>query len=60
MITGVQQGCILSSILFAMANDLVLKRTMIDQGINWYGRSKLSDLDFAVDITTFLDITHGL
>ena len=59
MITGIWQGCILSPILFGVAVDWVLKRS-INLGIKWYERSKLSDLDFVDDIAALLDSIHSL
>ena len=43
-----------------MAVYLVLKRVIVNQGTDGYERSKLSDLDFADNMTTFLDSTQGL
>ena len=50
--TGVRQGCVMSSVLFNIAIDWVLCRTMEDQrrGIRWTPFSTLEDLDFADDI----------
>lgn len=50
--TGVRQGCVMSSVLFNIAIDWVLRRTMEDQrrGIRWTPFSTLEDLDFADDI----------
>ena len=60
MITGVWQGCILSSIFYAVAIDCVLKKAMINQGTECYERNKLSDLDFADDFAALSDSTQGL
>ena len=43
-----------------MAIKRVLKKATINQGTNWYKRSKLSDLDFADDIAALSDSTQGL
>ena len=50
--TGVRQGCVMSSVLFNIAIDWVLRRTVEDQrsGIRWTPFSTLEDLDFADDL----------
>ncbi|KAL9978803.1 hypothetical protein ACROYT_G016367 [Oculina patagonica] len=50
--TGVRQGCVMSSVLFNIAIDWVLRRTMEDQhrGIRWTPFFTLEDLDFVDDI----------
>ena len=50
--TGVRQGCVMSSMLFNIAIDWVLCRTMEDQrrGIRWTPFTILEDLDFADDL----------
>ena len=50
--TGVRQGCVMSSMLFNIAIDWVLCRTMEDQqrGIRWTPFTILEDLDFANDL----------
>ena len=59
VITGIWQGCIHSPIPFGVAVDWVLKGS-INLGINWYERSKLSDLDFVDDIAALSDSIHSL
>ena len=50
--TGIRQGCVMSSMLFNIAIDWVLCRTMEDQrrGIRWTPFTILEDLDFADDL----------
>jgi len=50
--TGVRQGWILSSLLFAIAIGWVMRRVMerSDAGISRMDEAKLADLDFADDI----------
>ena len=50
--TGVSQGCVMSSVLFNIAIDWVLRRTVEDQrrGIRWTPFPTLDDLDFADDV----------
>ena len=58
--TGVRQGCVMLSVLFNIAIDWVLRRTMEDQrrGIRWTPFSTLEDLDFADDIARLV-VTHS-
>ena len=51
IITGVRQGCILSSLLFLLVVDFVLQQSMNEThfGIPWKDKN-LTDLDFADDI----------
>ena len=51
--TGVRQGRVTSSVLFNIAIDWFLRRTVEDQrrGIRWSLFSTLEDLDFAYDVT---------
>ena len=45
--TAVTQGCILSSLIFSLVIDWVLKTTMEQpKGIQWIQMQKLQDLDF--------------
>ena len=50
--TGVKQGCNMSGILFLIALDWVMRKTLEggERGIRWNVTSKLDDLDFADDI----------
>jgi hypothetical protein len=50
--TGVRQGCVISSLLFNLAIDWVMRRTTEDQtrGVRWTLFSTLEDLDFADDL----------
>ena len=59
VITGVWLG-FLSLVLFAVAINWALKGATIDQSINCYLWSKLSDLDFSDDIAALLDSNQGL
>lgn len=53
--TGVRQGCVMSSTLFIIAIDWVMKNTTSDipRGIRWGTFTTLEDLDFADDIVLF-------
>ncbi|XP_061188858.1 uncharacterized protein LOC133197034 [Saccostrea echinata] len=53
--TGVRQGCVMSSTLFIIAIDWVMKNTTFDiqRGIRWGTFTTLEDLDFADDIALF-------
>lgn len=57
--TGVRQGCVMSSTLFIIAIDWVLRQTTSDEprGIRWTTFSTLEDLDFADDLA-LLSHTH--
>lgn len=50
--SGVRQGCIISPILFLVAIDWVMRKTISDKkrGITWSMFTTLEDLDFADDI----------
>ena len=50
--TGVLQGGILSPLLFILVIDYVMKRVMqgMNNGIQWKGNQRLSDLEYADDI----------
>src|SRR5579871_6002493 len=52
MKSGVRQGCVMSSLLFNIAIDWVIKNTIGDgrKGIRWTPFTMLEDLDFADDI----------
>ena len=49
--TGVQQGCIISLLLFLLTTDFVMRRAICNpqHGIPWNTR-RLTDLDFADDL----------
>ena len=57
--TGVRQGCVMSSTLFIIAIDWVMRQTTSDipRGIRWGTFTILEDLDFADDIA-MLSHTH--
>lgn len=57
--TGVVQGCNMSELLFLVALDWVMRKTIEDgeRGIRWNFTSKLDDLDFADD-TALLSSTQ--
>ena len=57
--TGVRQGCVMSSVLFNMVIDWVMRKTTCDtkRGIRWKINTVLEDLDFADDIA-LLSHTH--
>jgi len=59
MKTGVRQGCVMSSTLFIIAIDWVLRQTTADtpRGIRWGTFSTWEDLDFADDLA-LLSHTH--
>ena len=50
--TGVRQGCVMSSFLFNLAIDWVMRKATEDEkrGIRWKINTILEDLDFADDI----------
>jgi len=60
--TGVCQGCILSPLLFAIATDWVLRRTMDNStgGITWTEDESLCDLDFADDFALIDDSWNSM
>ena len=55
---GVRQGCVIPNILFLVAIDWIMRRTMADRhrGTRWTLISKLEDLDFADDIAALCTI----
>ena len=57
--TGVRQGCVMSTLLFNIAIDWVMKQTTKDQkrGLRWTIFSTLEDLDYADDLA-LLSHTH--
>ena len=49
--TGVRQGDVLSSPLFNLVLDFILRKLdVLEGGITWTGSGKLKDLDYAEDI----------
>ena len=58
--TGVRQGCILSSIMFLIVIDEVMRNVTRDRrrGIRWGRIDRLEDLDFADDLC-LLSEAHG-
>ena len=50
--TGVKQGCNMSGLLFLIAMDWIMRRSMQngETGIRWNFNNKLDDLDFADDV----------
>ena len=58
--TGVRQGCCMSSLLFNIVIDWVMRRTLEDQprGIRWTLCTTLEDLDFADDLA-LVSHTHN-
>ena len=57
--TGVRQGCVMSTVLFTLVIDWVMRKTTEDtpRGIRWTLFSTLEDLDFADDLA-LLSHTH--
>jgi len=53
IITSVRQGCILSPFLFLLVIDFIMRRAMNgpNMGIKWTDSSRLTDLDFADDLS---------
>ena len=53
--SGVKQGCLLSPFLFVLSLDWVTKESLAGQqlGIRWTLLTKLDDLEYADDISTF-------
>ena len=58
--TGVRQGCILSSILFLIVIDWIMRQTTSDKprGLQWTLFSHLEDLDFPGDLA-ILSVRHN-
>ena len=59
--TGVRQGCVLSTFLFLMVMDFIMKKAINNPtfGIEW-GTDRLADLDFADDVALLSRTLDGL
>ncbi|VDP54436.1 unnamed protein product [Schistosoma margrebowiei] len=57
--TGVRQGCLLSSFLFLLVVDWIMRTSTSEgkHGIQWTAQNQLDDLDFADDLA-LLSHTH--
>jgi len=62
VMTGVQQGCALSPVLFVLVVDWVMKRTTKGRnfGLRWIDEDRLGVVDFADDIALLEDTQEGV
>jgi len=62
IITGVRQGCILSPFLFLLIIDFVMLQAIngMSHGTKWTSQSRLTDLNFADDISLLAETSGTL